>query len=85
MNEYIKDERKVDPIKIFGIMLPSMPSLTFRLAKSFLRLKGQANKAGRVFKKELIKQGLDKETASELTNIYMQSSHIRNYIQGVGR
>jgi len=82
MNKNIKDEREVQPIKLFGMMLPSMPSLMFRLGGTFLRFKRNANKAGKVFKKELIKQGIDKETATELTEIYMQGSHIRQYIQG---
>lgn len=83
MNENIKDEREVNPIKLFGIMLPSMPSLLFRLSGTFLRFKSKANKAGKVFRKELIKQGIDKKTATELTSIYMQSSQIRKYIQGL--
>lgn len=69
------------PIKIFGMMLPSMPKLTIRLAGTFLRFKRSANKAGRVFKKELIKQGIDKKTANELTERYLESSHIKHYIQ----
>ena len=82
MNKNIKDERRVNPIKIFGIMLPSIPSLMFRLGGTLLRFKSQANKAGKVFKKELIKQGIDEETATELTETYMKGSHIRQYIQG---
>jgi len=82
MNENIKDEREVNPIKIFGILLPAMPSLMFRLTGTLLRFKGQANKAGKVFKKELIAQGIDEDTATELTETYMQGSHIRQYIKG---
>ena len=69
------------PVKMFGMMLPSMPMLTIRLGGTFLRFKRNANKAGRVFKKELINQGIDKKTASELTEMYLQGSHIRRYIQ----
>ena len=84
MNENVKDGREeASPIKLFGMMLPSMPSLMFRITGTFLRFKSDANKAGKVFKKELIKQGIDKETAAELTEIYMESSHIRKYIQGL--
>ena len=83
MNKNIEDEREENPIKLFGMMLPSMPSLTIRFTGMFLRFKRNANKAGRVFKKELLKQGVDKKTATELTEIYMQSSHVRNYIQGL--
>ena len=84
MNENIKDGREeVCPIKIFGMMIPTMPSLMFRLTGTFIRFKSDANKAEKVFKKELIKQGIDKDIADELTGIYMESSHIRKYIQGL--
>jgi hypothetical protein len=78
-----KEEGEVNPIKLFGMMLPSMPSLMFRLSGTFLRFKRQANKAGKIFKKELIKQGIDEKTATEFTSVYLESSHIRNYIQGL--
>ena len=83
MNEKIKDDMGVNPIKLFGIIIPSIPSLMFRLSGTFLRFKSQANNAGKIFKKELIKQGIDEKTANELKSIYMESSHIRNYIQGL--
>ena len=82
MNENTEDDWEGNPIKIFGMMIPAMPSLMFRLTGTLLRFKSSANKAGKVFKKELIEQGIDKETADELTEIYMQASHIRQYIQG---
>jgi len=80
-----KNMRDENPIKMFGLMIPSMPSLMFRLGGTFLRFKRNANKAGKVFKKELIKQGLDKKTASELTQEYLKGSHISQYIQTMGR
>ena len=81
MNENMKYAREeFCPVKFFGMMIPLLPSLTFRLTANLLRFKSSANKAGKVFKKELIKQGLDEVTASELTGVYMKSSHIRNYI-----
>ena len=73
--------RDANPIKIFGIMLPSMPSLLFRLGKTFLRFKRDAKKAGKVFQKELRNQGLDKKAADELTSIYLEGSNISSYIQ----
>ena len=82
MSEKTKGDWEVNPIKLFGMMLPSAPSLMVRLSGTFLRFKREANKAGKVFRNELIKQGIDKETAIKLTLIYMESSHIRNYIQG---
>ena len=84
MNENVKyGVEEVRFIKLFGMMIPSLPSLMFRLTGTFIRFKSDANKAGKIFKKELIKQGIDKETAAELTGIYMESSHIKKYIQGL--
>lgn len=82
MIEKVKGDGEVNAFKLFGMMLPSAPSLMFRLSGTFLRFKREANKAGKVFRKELINQGIDKETAIKLTLIYMESSHIRRYIQG---
>ena len=84
MNEYIKDGREeINPMKLLGMMIPLIPSLMFRLTGTIIQFKSRANKAGKVFKNELIKQGIDRETADELTLIYMESSHIRKYIQGL--
>ena len=83
MNINYKDGRKVGGIKLFGLLLPKMPSLMFRLSRTLLKFKTRANKAGRVFKKELVKQGLDEETAEELKEIYLEGSHIRQYLMNM--
>ena len=75
-----KEEKEVNGFKIFGLMLPKMPGLMFRLSGTLLRFKSQANSAGRVFKKELVKQGIDEVTAEGLKQEYMKGSHIRQYI-----
>ena len=43
----------------------------FRLSGTFLRFKLDAKKGGKIFKRELIKQGFDKEKANELTEMYL--------------
>lgn len=78
-----EETREVNPIKLFGIILPSMPSLLFRLSGTLLRFKSNAKKAGKVFQNELIKQGIDKKTADELTSIYLEGSSISNFIQNI--
>jgi hypothetical protein len=84
MSKNVKEAREeLCPIKLFGLIIPSMPSLIFRLAGTYIRFKSNANKAGKIFKKELIHQGIDKVTATELTGIYLESSHIREYIQRI--
>lgn len=81
MTETIKEDRDRRPIRFFGILLPSLPSLMLRFGKTFLRFKKNAQKAGKVFRKELINQGIDKKTATELTEIYMEGSQLSNFIQ----
>lgn len=72
-----KESKREDrPIRFLGIMLPAMPSLLFRLTGTFLRFKRDAKKAGKIFRKELIRQGLDKKKASELTETYLEGSNL---------
>jgi len=82
MPKEINKEKEGRPIQFLGILLPSLPSLTIRFGGVFLRFKRDAKKAEKVFKKELIKQGLDKRTATDLAEIYIEGSHIREHIQG---
>ena len=79
MTKDSKKESEVRPIKMFGIILPSLPSLTIKLGATFLRFKKNAQRAEKVFRKELIKQGLDKETANSLTEQYMEGSKIQKF------
>ena len=83
MSEKVVEKREERPIKFFGILLPSLPHLMIRFGGTFLRFKRNAKKAGKVFKKELIKQGLDKRTASELTETYMAGSDISKLIRNM--
>lgn len=78
MSEKVVEER---PIKFFGYLLPSLPRLILRCGCTFLRFKRDAKKAGKVFKKELIEQGIDTQTATELTDIYMEGSDLFKFIK----
>jgi uncharacterized protein (DUF924 family) len=80
MSEKVVEER---PIKFLGFLLPSLPRIIFRCAGTFLRFKRDANKAGKVFKKELIEQGIDKQTATELTDIYTEGSDLFKLIKNI--
>jgi hypothetical protein len=48
--------------------------LFIRLGLTYLRFKRQAKKAGKVFRKELLKSGMDKDTVKVLTEEYMTTS-----------
>jgi hypothetical protein len=74
-----KDNSNKQPVKMFGVMLSSMPSLMFKMAGTFLRFRKEAQKGGKIFKKELIRQGIDKDTAEELTKLYIEGSKISSF------
>ena len=76
MSRKEEEMRNVDLIKWFGMIISFIPSLLVKSGGAFLRFKRQAKKGGRVFKKELINQGFDRKTASELTEVYLKGSHL---------
>jgi hypothetical protein len=77
MNKNVKDgKEESSPIKIVGMMIPLLPSLMFRLTGTFIRFKSDATNAGKIFKKELIRQGIDTQTASLFTKQYVDGSNI---------
>ena len=63
-----------NPVKIVGILIPLIPSLLLRFAGEFIRFKSRAQKAGRIFQDELLRQGLDRTTAERLTAFYLEGS-----------
>ena len=75
------DNEDRNPVKIFSMVLSSMPSLMFRLAGTYLRFKKDAQRAGKIFKKELINQGIDKNIAEELSKIYTEGSNIKHFFE----
>jgi len=74
-------EKNADTMKVFGLILPSLPFLMLRFGGVFLKFKREAKKGGNVFQKELIDHGLDKTTAEKFTSIYLESSNLRNYMK----
>ena len=81
MIEKNKEEMDANrPIKLFGIILPSLPMLILRFGGTFLRFKLQSKEGGRIFQKGLIKQGVDKDTAEVFKEIYLQPSQLKQYI-----
>jgi len=80
MAEDVEGQEKVNDFRVFGAILPYLPSLMFKLGGTFLRFKRVAKKGGSAFQKELINQGLDSTTAAELTEIYLEGSNIIHYM-----
>jgi len=62
--------------RIAGAMIPSLIPLMLRLGKTYLKFKKDAQRASRIFEKELRTNGIDKKTAREMTEIYLDSSRI---------
>jgi len=81
MPEAIHERQEIRVGTVIGVLLPFLPKLLFKGGVTFLRFKRSAKKAGNVFRKELINQGLDKDTASALTGHYLEGSEIKNFIQ----
>lgn len=68
-------------IRVLGMTLPALPGLLVRLGATFLRFKRRTSRAGKIFEQELRRQGLDPETASRLTQAYLEGGSLRHYIQ----
>jgi hypothetical protein len=60
--------------KFVGALILMIPSLIFRFGIEAFRFKSKAHKAGRIFRKELLQQGLDLTTAQQLTGYYLEGS-----------
>jgi hypothetical protein len=65
-----------NPLKILGFLIPLLPSLILRFGGEFIRFKSNAQKGGRVFQDELLRQGLDETTATRLTAMYLEGSNL---------
>jgi|GEM_PF-1378032 len=72
-----------NPVKMFGMIAPYLPGLLLRSGTAWLSFKRQANKGGREFKKELLRQGIEKESADLLTRQYLESSMLIKYFKDV--
>jgi hypothetical protein len=71
--------RAGEGVRFAGILLPSLLPLIFKLGRTYLRFKKDAQKAAKIFEKELRANGMDKQTAREMTEVYISSSKILSY------
>jgi len=63
--------------EVLGIVARS-PKLIFKLFFSYLKFKRKAKKAAEIFRKELIRSGVEKETAGMLANEFSKSAEVFN-------
>jgi len=75
MNKKV-EEAKRNPIEFFGAILPFLPALILKSGWAFLRFKMEVKRGGEIFQKELINQGLDKNTAARITGTYLEGSNV---------
>jgi len=63
-----------NPLKIVAFLILMFPSLIFRFGGEALRFKSKARRAGYIFREELVRQGLGRSTAIQLTAFYLEGS-----------
>jgi hypothetical protein len=63
-------------IRGLGTIVPLLPSILLKSGGAYLRFKKDAKRAGTIFYKELRRQGIEEHMASELTQMYLESSSI---------
>ena len=56
-------------------LIPRFIPLAIKLGFVYLSFKRKAKKAGKIFKKELLANGISKEEADQLTEDYLKTSH----------
>jgi len=55
--------------------IPRLIPLVMKLGMFYLSFKRKAKKAGKIFEKELVANGIDRTTARLLTEEYLKTSH----------
>ena len=67
--------------KMAGVMLIFLPSLLFSAGIGYLKMKRDAKRSSKIFKQQLQQQGLTRDQAGELTELYLQSSRLSTYFR----
>jgi hypothetical protein len=80
-NKINADQRQSGIGNMMLHIFPRVLGLGFRLGFFYLGFKRRARKAGKIFEKELLAAGMDKQMARKLRDDYMQSSHIFHQIR----
>ena len=65
-----------DGIRIFGQIVPSLIPFGFKLSMTYLSFKKRAQRAGKVFEKQLLESGIDRNTAKEITELYLDAGRL---------
>ena len=76
MGNAFMNNQSSDPVRIMAYVMSNMPMILMRSGFAWLSFKKQAQKGGKTFQKELVNQGLDKETAKLFTQDYIEGSNL---------
>jgi len=68
--------QSADPVNYMAYVMRHMPMILLRSGRAWLSFKKEAQRGGKTFQKELMNQGLDKETARLFTKDYLESSNL---------
>lgn len=78
---YTQSTKNGKVLRYTSIFLTLLPFFLFRVIAEYLRFRGTVEKGGRIFQTELIKQGIDSQTAQELTRQYIQSISLKSFLK----
>ena len=73
--------RTTSPLQMVGAVISFLPRFGFSFLRGYLGVKRRANKGSRIFKQQLLKQGMDRRQANELTELYFKPCKVSTYIQ----
>lgn len=75
-------ERATSPPQIVGMVVSLLPRLFFSCGVGYLKMKHRANKSSRLFKQRMLEEGMSKEQADELTQLFLKPVKISTYVRG---
>ena len=76
--------RREELPKLLGIVISKSPKLLLKLSWRYMKVKKQAQRAEKTFRKQLEDGGMDPETAARLAEKYSSTASIRQLMKEVG-
>jgi len=70
--------------KIIGVVIAKSPKLLLKLSWRYLRMKKQAQRAERTFRRQLEASGMDPEVAAQFAERYTSTVSIRHLLKETG-
>jgi len=70
--------------KFIGVVLAKSPKLLLRLSWRYLKMKKQAQRAERTFRRQLEASGMDPKTAARFAERYISTVSLRHIVKEIG-